>query len=220
MSLGLGIFLSVVVLLLAWQIDKRGAWRRVILWTGSLVCLGAIAGVSWFYWDKWVEQRRQRSEAGRVQAGEFREYEGIPLGAAEAEVLYRKGAPTQRKDDRWVYSSQSDETQLGIFWSPDRTVASIDCLSKLSRGCEGIAGVRIGTDEQSLKDLLGQPLRESDPDSDGVKTMLYGTDESDVTFQLRRKEVETMSIHDVKLIIEVIKRDPEFLALPAEGRQK
>jgi hypothetical protein len=223
MTLGLGIFLSVLALILVWQIDKRSAWRKVgrlALWTGCLVLLGAMATGSWLYWDQWAHRRELRAEARRIQEGEVHEYQGIPLGASEGEILYRKGAPTERKDNRWVYKSQGGETQLGVLWSPDRTVASIDCQAQLSWQCDSVAGLGIGTDEQAIRDFLGQPRREADPAPDGIKGMHYGTDEFDVSFQLTRRKVYKIFVTDTKLLIATVKQDPIFLGLPAVERQK
>lgn len=46
MSLGLGIFLSVVLLIVVWQIDKRSAWRKVGKVVLCLVALGAVTGAA------------------------------------------------------------------------------------------------------------------------------------------------------------------------------
>lgn len=39
MSLGLGILLSTILIILVWQIDKRSAWRKVALWLVAVVVL-------------------------------------------------------------------------------------------------------------------------------------------------------------------------------------
>jgi hypothetical protein len=48
MSLGLGIFLSTLLLIIVWQVDKRGAWRKFGKIVGWLVVACAVAGYVWW----------------------------------------------------------------------------------------------------------------------------------------------------------------------------
>lgn len=94
MSIGLGIFLSVLVAIAAWQIDKRGAWKKSLLWVGG-VLLGLVAlyaGAVW--WSGGAGKRAAKTEVAAIQAGLFKTYWGLSLGMSMDEVRYVKGPPS------------------------------------------------------------------------------------------------------------------------------
>jgi hypothetical protein len=86
MSLGLGIFLSsllvVSALVYRWNRD-RWNWRRIGRWTAGVACLLLLAAAGLTLYA-WLEN----------QPGPQTEYYGIALGASRDEVTYRLGMPT------------------------------------------------------------------------------------------------------------------------------
>jgi hypothetical protein len=200
MSLGLAIFLSVLALLVVWQIDKRGAWGtfwRVAKWLFGTVLLAAGAFGAWLYWVTATNEREARAKVRAVRDGEVREYWGIKLGAGKNEVLYLKGEPSARNDEGnsryWDY----DDGARGywqIVWSRQGTVVMISCNADGWLGCDSIAGVSIGTSEEDIRKTLGEPREESGLDAKGRKRLDYGTDDSDVRFVLEKSTVRMMAV--------------------------
>jgi hypothetical protein len=203
MSIGLAILLSVLTLIAAWQIDKHAAWGKLWRFGRWLAGIGLLAAVMFYLKASDERELREqarvvREQARVVRAGQLSEYWGIKLGDNKNEVLYLKGEPSERRqkgdDDSWVYSN--DEGWRMVDWSRRGTVVMIVCVSRTGLGCDPIAGVRIGTLEQQVRQALGQPTEESGPDENGGKRLVYGTNERDVRFWLRQGAVEVIAVRE------------------------
>src|SRR5207253_10535522 len=96
MSIGLGIFLSTVLLVIVWQIDKRSAWSRLrksALWIVVIVLLLVLAFVVYSVGDDMLRTRRESEAEKKLAASGVAEYMGVKLGATQAEVKYALGKP-------------------------------------------------------------------------------------------------------------------------------
>jgi len=185
MSLGAGIFLSVlIVCLLVLYLATRDRWRwgRILLWSiGSLVGLillvgGGISGY-WTYQNRPVVQT---------------EYLNVPLGVTKEEVLYRLGAPTgvYREATEEEEKSFPDELKGSVilanqdgkyppgksakdydYWEwqrfdapftvafRDNLVVRINCYAPEGKYCPPMLGIGTGYTEQQVLDKLGEPTK-------------------------------------------------------------
>jgi hypothetical protein len=118
------------------------------------------------------------------------EYNGIKLGATEAEVEYALGAA--QKDTRepatdyvtWTYGEGTKRLIAVSFKRMDRKVHSILCLGG-SWECPPVFGLRDGSTEAAVLDTLGPPSREEI--REGTKIMYYPN--YNVSFSLAKKSV-------------------------------
>ena len=144
MSLGLAIVLSVLAVIIVWQIDKHGAWRnfwRTVSWLLGIGLLAAVTVGVWLYWVRWTNEREQRAKAEVVRAGQLREYWGIKLGDNKNAVLYLKGEPTERgekgDDTNWMYGHPHSHQVWFHRGEPPRLFRRLHFL-------EGVQGVWTG----------------------------------------------------------------------------
>jgi hypothetical protein len=197
MSIGLAILLSVLALIAVWQLDKHAAWGKLWrlskwLFVIALVGSGTLA-IRW-YWTAAATERESKARARAVRAGELREYWGIKLGDEKNQVLYLKGEPSSRSEkdgeSLWVYAFGDERREVNF--SRRGVVDYIGC--NVEWGCEPIAGVRIGTSEQAIREMLGAPVFELGPDARGVKSLYYGSEEYGVKFWLQRGETVVIGV--------------------------
>lgn len=102
MSIGTALFLSVLVAIAAWQIEKRGAWRKVLKACLSILALAVAIGFSiwvWSLWQNFDKSRMDRVQADSIRRAEINAYSGINLGLTKNEVRYLKGEPTRILSD-------------------------------------------------------------------------------------------------------------------------
>ncbi len=182
MSLGLGIFLSTLVLstilLYRWTQD-RWNWRKGLIRLGVVTSAIAAVGVGSIYTYDRYQNRLTRATG----------YYDLTLGMSKDEVYYVKGQPTEvherpAKGDAfegswlviyvnaipkgktpkdyisWAYSLDTTSgDRLDIeFFDRDR-VSRIACYTTTGF-CRSILGIASGDTEESVKDRLGKPDRE------------------------------------------------------------
>lgn len=193
MSLGLGIFLSVVVAIVGWQIDKRNAWRKVAIWLAALlivvIALFLVAG----YWGNGRDYLRARSEKAAVLSGQLDTYMGLKLGMTQQEVRHLWGEPTdaswsvdgktfedgreipsQVKNTLWGYETSPSGMKVAI-WNKSLLLERIGCTSDLSYECPKVAGVGVGDDESAIIEALGAPPKEPHIYDDDTKWYMYSS---------------------------------------------
>jgi hypothetical protein len=207
MSLGLGIFLSVVLIIVVWQVDKRGAWRKfgkLTAWLGAVVIVGGAAIGGYVWWDEHSTARaRARTigeEAKLVKAGTLTEYWGVKLGMSQDEVVYLKGSPTKRdeaKGDSLAMWSWGDNYEHVVLWDADGRVNGVVCNSDVLGACESVAGVRSDTLESELLATLGPP-KISPNFSFAGKVYRYDTNTVSWQFILERERVRTIVLSSVE----------------------
>jgi hypothetical protein len=207
MSLGLGIFLSAILLIIVWQIDKHGAWRKAgkaMLWllTGFMV----LAVGAYLYWSWWPIQKEKRELADQVAVTRNPTgltYWGIKIGMKKAEVKYLKGEPSETslvelqgiKHEVWDYKvgSEFSEHTYQIYWNAANTeVRGVSCGGGSLGDCETMAGVGIQSTEADVLAILGKPLREDEPSEAGTKYVRYGNRTDEVRFSMSRGAVKTI----------------------------
>jgi hypothetical protein len=208
MSLGLGIFLSVILIVVVWQVDKRGAWRKFgksTAWLGALTVVGGAAIGGYVLWDEHsIERARARDvgeEARQVKAGELIEYWGVKLGMTQDEVAYLKGWPTKEEKptkDRLATWSWGQEYEHVVLWDAENKVASIVCNSNAGNKCEAIAGVSSDSLEADLLAALGPP-KGSPGFVFGYKAISYGSEAVRWEFLLTQGRVQTISVRSVEM---------------------
>ena len=166
MSLGLGILLSAILFIAAWQVDKRNAWRKagkIFLWSVLLMVIaGAMAYVYFGWWSDVKSRRGHDAEVARIRDPNGLAYWDIKLGMSKDEVRYLKGAPTKTRpavngdsSEEWVYiqGESPHSHQYEINWDvTGMHVKTVACEGTDSFECERIAGVGSGMSEADPSD--------------------------------------------------------------------
>jgi hypothetical protein len=204
MSLGIGIFLSTLVLIIAWQIEKRSAWRtfgKIFGWSLVVVALvgAGIGGYVW--WDNHKSDAALVGQRKMIANGEIAEYDGIKIGMTQDHVLYLKGKPTRLLD---VESDDSDEawmwgefnaTHTIVFWRKDgKTVDTIMCSSDGVVDCASIAGLETGDTERSVLEALGEPTTAPRYTKDGEKILIYGAPNTKWHFTFKQERLNEIYV--------------------------
>jgi hypothetical protein len=199
MSLGLGIFLSTLLLIVVWQIDKRGAWRKFgkcFAWSLLLLVLTGAAIGGYVWWDDYKGDALLKLQREMVLNGGITEYDGIRLGMTQDQVLYLKGKPTKELDvesddsgEAWMWGT-FDETYTIVFWRKDKTVDAILCERHGYLNCTSIAGLETGDSESSVLTALGEPAGVPKYTKEGEKMIVYGPKSAEWHFMLRQGRLQ------------------------------
>jgi hypothetical protein len=111
MSIGIGIFLSSLViaaLVLFLKTKDRWNWKRIILWSATvLVAISVVAGGLVYSYSIWEDRPQKQNE-----------FWGINLGDTKQDVIFKKGIASNVVDDQvidqksnpdlWTYALNSD----------------------------------------------------------------------------------------------------------------
>lgn len=219
MSLGLGIFLSTLLLCLfllyRWT-AQRWNWRRGFKWT-ALVTVSLLAvSVAVLFAYRQYENRLVRQTR----------YYDVALGMTQDDVIYTKGYPpnvygapeplspgkpelgfmlpvidadkleknkTVKDYGEWSYPDAINSSdRLDIWFSPKtKRVSKITCFSE-GYHCRDILGIAGGTTEEEAMERLGHPARK---ELSGVsKTLEYPS--LNISLTLSKKKVYMLSVTD------------------------
>jgi len=211
MSVGLGIFLSTVViaLVLFYRFTQdRLNWKKIIrsigLALGSLMLMGAIIGTGIFVYNT-VKSTPSK------QFGYF----DLKIGMSMPEVQYVKGDPTNvleaeikdggqavvpvnalKQGDKienywfWAYELNDGLRLDVVFDKKTKRLLEIACYSRGANECPPLLGISDGTNEDDLVAKLGHPTREKMDGS--AKVMDY--DKLGAHFYLTKKQVYMMTV--------------------------
>jgi hypothetical protein len=214
MSLGLGIFLSTLVvavlLLCRWYGERWKMGRKLKIIATVVVVLLAVGYGGLWGWSYW--EGRPKPQTG---------YYGVNLGMRMNEVVYVLGSPTTvdeppDKDTRWakvdkVEELAKDKTIQDFFaWSYGDTdgdenkaridvefslktkkVTSIGCYSS-GQYCHSVNGITVGTTEDEVTEKLGKPTAVML--NEATKTLRY--DELHMEISLTKKAVYMIKVVD------------------------
>lgn len=118
MTIGTGIFLSTILVLIAlgvYRISKAGMWRIVGKWVAGAVFLCVLAAVGLWGWNEYQ---------GRPQAVDS--LDGVRLGMSQLDLKLAKGKAEELLDDHgkpanmWLYKpSQNSSTALTVHFTGD-----------------------------------------------------------------------------------------------------
>jgi hypothetical protein len=210
MSLGLGILLSTILVITAWQIDKRQAWRRVGRVTIWVIAATVVAGIATYgyVWSRGKSkekelERQQAAEVAKVREPNGLAYWGLSLGMSKPEVRYLKGDPIETKSvadgaaERWTYKFGKSpiEYTYEVYWDKIGThVIGLLCQGPGSFKCERLAGVGPGVRESEVRKTLGSPSEDRPPDDKGWKFLRYGSGDAKVVFFLSRSRVDGIAL--------------------------
>jgi len=208
MTIGTALVVVAMLAIIAWQVDKRGAWKiagKVALWSLMVLALMVGAIVGYVYWTVLETERefeaRLESEQREVEtlASEgIKSYLGVSLGMQKNEVAYVLGEATTKNDsahgdaDLWTYDNDADPTIRFIMFDAGKTVR-IACGN--APDCPRLAGISMYDSESAIIERLGPPPSPAFIDEKGVKHLRYGPPTGGVAFLLRQDAVFRMGVY-------------------------
>lgn len=215
MSIGLGILIATLIVVTAWQIEKRQAWA---LWRKfgiraaiAIVAIGLLLSARslWAPLSNYLDLQKSIETAKNNGTGAPLKYWGLTLGMSPAEVRYLKGPADKEeingedKDIQWYYYKSSERVSgyFVVFYAAESNkVAQINCWGPDSE-CDPIAGIHIGTSESEVRDTLGDPAAWALIGDSGIKSFWYGPFKPPSSkgayatyFQLQRNRVWRMGV--------------------------
>ena len=213
MSLGAGLLLSTILLIVVWQIDKRDAWRparKMSLWfAAAFVVIGILAYVYFGWWPDLEARKARAKEIDGVRNPTDLRYWGVSPDMSKNEVRYLKGNPSQiipagradaagsvdESEERWLYSfgESPRDYVYDIFWNTATSkIQAIVCHGNDPANCDRLAGIGPGDDEATVRATLGKPDEDRPPDETGQKMLAYGTGPKRVFILLSRSTVDSL----------------------------
>ena len=207
MSIGLGIFLTALLLVVVWQIDKRKAWKKSLIGIAAACVLVASVVGGFLWWDSTGPSRRAKAELKSLQSGGEKSYWGIRLGMSMDEVRYLKGPHQNDKFEirnaprelpqYWFYKGSDGGTAQHTYiieWSADQKVTAVTCIFGDAFDCEPLIGIRVHDDEAEVVSKFGVPDKTEPVDSDGRKFVDYGPPTTRVKLALIRGKVSSLTL--------------------------
>ena len=194
MSVGLGLVISTALIIAAWQVERRGAWRKLAKGGAGVLalflCLLLILGA--FALQEEYQRRTQIADSvARLLAGEVDTFNGIRLRMTEAELKYAKGVPDPVPDASakfWIYRDSSGSS-VRVGWDEARRVHSIACFGKYSLDCPDLGGISIAASESAIRSALGEPFKPAVITEKGYLKFLYGRAPNRAMFLLKQDAV-------------------------------
>lgn len=188
MEVGTGIFLGLSSIALVWLFAvtrDRWRWKRIALWSAATFVLPAVAFATWLLLDDY------RLSQPRVQ----REYEGLAIGEAQADVKFKKGEPSRVEDGFWLYDPGSTSPLLIVGWHEGRVRFVMSHGENVS--FSAVQSIGRGDSQETIVARFGKPDHVS-TSADGLSRWLsfakYG-----VAFQLERNSVISAGVYDSSL---------------------
>jgi 4-amino-4-deoxy-L-arabinose transferase-like glycosyltransferase len=187
MELGTGVFLGLVVLATVWlyiSTRERWRWKRIAVWAGVFVVAPVVSLGAWIGITKYIETRPE------VQS----ELWDLAVRMNPDEVLFRKGEPSHRTADFWVYEDAGRHAYV-VYFRQDK-VRAIVAYTKSDSGhlLPTLQGIGSWSDQGDVTAKFGAPTLVS-VSKDKSKRMLnfarYG-----VVFQLERNAVSASGVFD------------------------
>lgn len=202
MALGTGIVIVAVLLILAWQLDKRGAWKKAgrnVLWCVLAIAVLIGAVVAYNYWDEWYEERANAKE---LASEGIDSYLGVRLGMNKNEVKYLLGEPISSRPGKsdsptseiLSYGQVSEGIRKAIALDLSGNVRLIACAAEYSYECPALAGISIGDDEESITNSLGPPREVPVINEYSSKSIEYGPPSARVEFTLKKGVVRYLIV--------------------------
>jgi hypothetical protein len=192
-SIGDAIFLSALLLSLVGlyaATKDRWNWKRIAKW--AIAAPFALALVLWG--SSWIYSKFQ--ERPTLQT----EFEGLRLGATEADVLFLKGEPARRpRGEQWVFhakpSSADPERALVIVGFRDGKVRYVTYWENdLLLDRPYLLGFTIGSDYAAVIERLGQPSNVSISSDSLTRVASFG--KYNAVFEFEKGRVTRIGIFD------------------------
>ena len=217
MSLAAAIIISTLLAIGAWQIDKRGGWRRsikvIVIGAAILAVFGAVLG-GYLFWESNRDQWGAQREAQEIRSGSLAKYLGIGLGDSTTQVLYLMGKPpitrpaeewqpnSNYPKEYWYYPNDPvsrQERMLSraqasiVAFHETGVVLSVSCAGEFRASCPSIAGISIGDSEADILTAFGSLQYPDHIDDTGMKTICFGKIYS-VRFWLREMHLRKIAL--------------------------
>jgi hypothetical protein len=203
MSIGTGILLTAIILLIAWQIERRGAWnavgrfaKRGALASGVLLALlFAVLGIIEAA-DAYHRRAEVAAETRAILDGSYTQYSGVNIGMTEEEVKYVMGmpnpkTPSSEKESYWIYGSDYNGSTF-VVWDEGGRVRRVGCRGARWE-CPSIAGIELGDSEELVTERLGSPSPQPTI-KDGRKVLRYGRAPVTTSFSFEKGALVIVSI--------------------------
>ncbi len=196
MSVGDAIFLSAVLLSVVGlyaATKDRWNWRRLLKWViGGPIALAVITGLG--IWGYVTYQERPTAQTS---------FFDIPIGAARADVRFRKGEPSEiAKDDPdvWIYklgTADSPGTSAYVVRFKDDKIRYVQYFSVADEHLNPwLQGFTKGTSYERIVSVLGQPSNIA-TSADGLEKFL-SFDKYNTFYRFEKAAVVTYGIFDPK----------------------
>jgi hypothetical protein len=207
MSTVVAVLISVILVIIAWQVGVRNAWGKLAKIVAVLFATILLLAALGFGWIKYDEFQRAREEERRalehkldIQKNGAKQLNGVSVGMEEREVIYLLGRskeidkPTESDSSSgWSY----DSAGLRIFIVfLNGKVLRVAVLKKDEYVNFSEHGVAFGDSESTVRAVLGEPTEPQVLDENGYKILLYGPKDRRFTLSLLRGAVVGMRVGD------------------------
>ena len=206
MNIGTAIFLAAVLGIVAWQVDKRGAWKklaRFAMWSvlGLVVLVGGFLLFA-YYTDEWKPEHDRAQESERaiqtLATVGVSEYFGIRLGMEPNAVKYVLGEPTSKDEINqppsfFEYKEEYGE-EFKVAYFTEGVVSQLQCGGSSDLDCPDLLGISLGDTEAEVVERVGKALKKPSLLDDGRKMYVAGPAQGRVLIGLAKERVVLLGI--------------------------
>lgn len=203
MSIGLGMFLSVLLMSIVYLYKgslENIRWKRVFLISSVLfIILPAVIFLCGFLYNKYsvsiTQPTKTYTQPQKNIISKITKYSGITLGSSLKDVRFLKGDPTNKKTTgelttSWQYKDLNK--LLIIEFMEDNIVRAVSCMGSNEFVCPKIAHIGIGSSYDDIIRTFGTPPNGHTDFDDGTRVIYY--DKYNSTFFLKKGKVNQLGI--------------------------
>lgn len=191
MTLGTGVFLAAIVMSLTALFiatKDRWNWKKIILWPIGLLLLAALVIGGMLAYENW---KTTNSDITWDKPSLHDSFWGIALGTKPEDVLFRKGKPTAKKDDTWIYAPEHSDSKHQIIFE-NGGVAVIVFYGDDYRA-EKLDGRGLDDSAELIIMFYGEPTRITTREEGAHR--LYCYDNYQVFFSLKEGKVVAYGVY-------------------------
>lgn len=184
MSIGLGIFLSALLMSIVYLYKsslENIRWIRVLKISIVLfIILPAIIFLLVFLYGMHSEPTMQPSKVynkpQEISSAKLLKYSGIKLGNSLDDVSFLKGNPTSKQTTgettaSWWY--EDSNKRLVIEFTADNVVRAVSCIGVNEFACPKISYIGIGSSYDDIIRIFGTPANGYIDSDDGTRSLYY-----------------------------------------------
>lgn len=188
MSLGTGIFLSalIIVIVILYGLTKdRISWKTLIIrFFGGLVVLATLSGLT--FWGYYEYSNRITTQYA---------FMGLNLSDSKSDIKFKMGKPDETNEFSWTYKGSTGNNDITIFFEEDKIHAVI--IGGTCRYCGNLYQLGIGDSYKKVLERIGEPSKIIKSNDDLSRVMVYET--YNMAFFLAKNEIIFYGIYNPEI---------------------
>jgi hypothetical protein len=188
MSVGTGILLGLIFLGFIWlyvSTWQRWRWKRITIWVLGIVIVPIVGSLLYLQIHNHLNSLPQREE----------EMWDLKPGMPMSEVLFRKGEPTQKEDNYWLYMGGEDKVGHVVTVDKGRVRAiQVHTTEGNEYRLPSVQGISNYSSQEDIEKKFGKPDNLSIYKTQKIRMLSYM--KYGLVFNLEKNRVTAIGVFD------------------------